>query len=161
MLLSLDTGSFRSNNHRLVPREHARLQERHNFLRFSRGNLLNIFYIFYLREETIPKNSEPENGEKVRLFVTDIETTFTQGEFSPERIISLDAADTNLDVLCVTANLSFEVVNLQLRRVFLVLGTKTLLLLPIICKEFTITLFSKGSWKKVVISFREPTSSPS
>ena len=100
-------------------------------------------------------------GKKVRLFVTDIETTFTQGEFSPERIISLDAADTNLDVLCVTANLSFEVVNLQLRRVFLVLGTKTLLLLPIICKEFTITLFSKGSWKKVVLSFREPTSSPS
>lgn len=39
-------------------------------------------------------------GEKVRLFVTDIETTFTQGEFSPERIISLDAADTNLDVRC-------------------------------------------------------------
>lgn len=64
MLLSLDTGSFRSNNHRLVPREHARLQERHNFLRFSRGNLLNIFYIFYLREETTPRNSEPENGEK-------------------------------------------------------------------------------------------------
>lgn len=39
-------------------------------------------------------------GKKVRLFVTDIETTFTQGEFSPERIISLDAADTNLDVRC-------------------------------------------------------------
>ena len=39
-------------------------------------------------------------GKKVRLFVTDIETTFTQGEFSPERIISLDGADTNLDVLC-------------------------------------------------------------
>lgn len=54
-------------------------------------------------------------GKKVHLFVTDIETTFTQGEFSPERIISLDAA-----VRCVTANLSFEVVNLQLRRVFLV-----------------------------------------
>lgn len=51
-------------------------------------------------------------GKKVHLFVTDIETTFTQGEFSPERIISLDAADTNLDVRCVTANLSFEVVNL-------------------------------------------------
>lgn len=62
-------------------------------------------------------------GKKVRLFVTDIETTFTQGEFSPERIISLDAADTNLDVRCVTANLSFEVVNLQLCRVFLVLGS--------------------------------------
>lgn len=57
-------------------------------------------------------------GKKVHLFVTDIETTFTQGEFSPERIISLDAA-----VRCVTANLSFEVVNLQLRRVFLVLGS--------------------------------------
>lgn len=104
-------------------------------------------------------------GKKVHL--TDIETTFTQGEFSPERIISLDAADTNLDVRCVTANLSFEVVNLQLRRVFLVLGSyshrepKHFLLLPIICKEFTITLFSKGPWKKVVISFREPTSSPS
>lgn len=167
MLLSLDTGSFRLNNHRLVPREHACLQERHNFLRFSRGNLLNIFYIFYLREETTPGNSEPENGEKSSFICNrHRDNLYSRGIFPRKNYFTGCCWHKPRCSVCYG---KFEFRGSQsaaaqgvprIRKLF-TSRTKTLLLLPIICKEFTITLFSKGPWKKVVISFREPTSSPS
>lgn len=162
MLLSLDTGSFRSNNHRLVPREHACLHERHNFLRFSRGNLLNIFYIFYLREETTPGNSEPENGEKSSFICNrHRDNLYSRGIFPRKNYFTGCCCSVCYGKFEFWGSQSAAAQGVPRIRKLFTSRTKTLLLLPIICKEFTITLFSKGPWKKVVISFREPTSSPS